>query len=87
MTKDINNIKFGDYVEIEQKRYSIKNQWYIYKVMGRLESNYYVDVPVQCPGSNTPHDEVVDVVACVCCGVCETEVLKYRLIDVCIWRN
>lgn len=79
--------KFGDYVEIEQKRYSVDNQWYLYKVIGQLASNCYVDVPVQCPDHGTIHDEMVDVVACICCGVCETEVLKYRLVDVRIWGD
>ena len=39
-------------------------------------------MPVQCPATETMHDEVVDVVSCICCGVDETEVRKYRLSDV-----
>ena len=78
-------IDFGDYVEIEQKRYDHdnKNEMYLYKVIRRLKSNYYVDVPVQCPEKECFHKrEYVDVIACICCGVDETIVNKFRLSDV-----
>ena len=29
-------MKFGDYVEIEQKRYGVENEMYTYKVIGCL---------------------------------------------------
>lgn len=74
---------FGDYVLIEQKRYGAPNEMYAHKVVGRLRSNAYVTVPVQTPAIEQLHGgEVVDVVSCICCGVDETEVLKYRLQDV-----
>jgi hypothetical protein len=76
------NIDFGDYVAIEMKRYGTENEMYIYKAIGRLCSNTYVDVPVQSPTKETIHNEIVEVVACVCCGVDEREILKYRIIDV-----
>ena len=77
-------IQFGDYVQIEHARASADTTR-IYKVIGTLSSNYYVDVPVKSPAANVAHDAVVDVAACVCCGVCETEILKYRICDVDIW--
>jgi hypothetical protein len=49
---------------------------------GDFASNTYVDVPVKEPARETHHDETAEVVACICCGVNETEVLKYRLADV-----
>ena len=73
------DIDFGDYVTIEQKRYGTENEMYIHKVIGILRSNCYVDVPVQTPATETSHEELVDVVACVCCGVSEREVLRYKL--------
>jgi len=79
MNKDID---FGDYVRIEQKNYISENEMYLYKVIGRLGSNYYVDVPVQCPEKESHHKKVTDVVACICCGVDETNVNKFRLCDV-----
>jgi hypothetical protein len=73
---------FGDYVEIEQKRYGSKNEMYLYKVINTSSSNAWVDVPVQSPAKETLHGEMMPVVSCICCGVCETEVLKYRIKDV-----
>ena len=75
-------LDFGDYVKIEQHRYGAENEMYIHKVIGRLRSNTYVDVPVRHSATEVFHDEIVDVVRCVCCGVSETEVLKYRVSDV-----
>ena len=75
-------IKFGDYVTIEGKRYGVSNEHYTYKVVGTLKSNTYVDVPVQSPAEETTRGGLVEVVACICCGIQETEVLKFRLKDV-----
>ncbi len=73
---------FGDYVEIEMKRYGCENEHYQHKVVGPLSSNTWVDVPVQSPATETRHSEMADVVRCICGGVCEDEVLKYRVCDV-----
>jgi len=73
---------FGDYVEIEQKRYGIENEMYLHKVIQPLKSNSWVDVPVQTPAKETLHKESEPVVGCICCGVCEREVLNYRIKDV-----
>ena len=75
-------MEFGDYARIEMKRYGVKNEIYLHKVIGALSSNGYVDVPVHTPATETLHDEVVPVVACICCGVSEREVLRYRVKDV-----
>ena len=73
---------FGDYVIIEMKRYGVPNEYYTHKVVGVLRSNSYVDVPVQTPATETHHDGLVDVVACVCQGVSERDVRRYRVKDV-----
>lgn len=75
-------LKFGDYCTIEQHRYGCDNEHYIHKVIGTSRSNKWVDVPVMHSATETLHDHMEDVVSCICCGVCETEVLKYRLSDV-----
>ena len=75
-------MKFGDYVEIEQKNYGCENEMYIYKVIGCLKSNSYVDVPVEIPEKETLHSKIIDVVACICCGVEEREVHYYKKSDV-----
>lgn len=76
------NLDFGDYCTIEQFRYSPKNEYYLYKIIGRLQSNTYVDVPVRADRKEVLHDKIIDVVRCICCGVSETEVLKFRVEDV-----
>ena len=73
---------FGDYVEIEQKRHQSKNEMYLHKVIDTSVCNSWVDVPVQSPATEALHKEMVPVVRCICCGICETEVLAYRVKDV-----
>ena len=75
-------IGFGSYVRIEQKRYGCVNQMFLYKVMGRLESNHYVRVPVRSPEKESSYKKIVEVVACIHCGVFEREVSNFRLKDV-----
>ena len=76
------SLRFGDYARIEQKRHGCDNEIYLHKVIRELESNSYVDVPVEMPIKEVIHDEVVEVYACICCGVDETKVLKYKATDV-----
>lgn len=73
---------FGDRVIIEMKRYGDENELYFHKVIGNLKSNTWVDVPVQSPAKEKIHDEMHDVITCVCEGIDETTVLKYRVKDV-----
>ncbi len=73
--------KFGDYAIIEQKRHGAPNEMFVHKVIDQLRSNTWVDVPVQSPATETMHDEMEDVCLCICCGVDETEVRKYRVKD------
>ena len=76
-------IDFGDYVEIEQKRHGVPNEMFLHKVIRSFRSSSYVNVPVQVPATETIVDhKVVEVVSCICCGIDETEVRKYRLEDV-----
>lgn len=77
-------IDFGDYVYIEQKRYGVPNEFYLYKVITRLRSNSWVNVPVQAVLNHNVihHEGMADVISCVCGGVHEFEILKFRVIDV-----
>ena len=79
----MNDITFGDYVSICQKRYGVNNEDYTHKVIGVSKSNCYVDIPVELPRTEMIHPNIVTVISCICCGVDETEVLKYRYKDVC----
>ncbi|MHB0967425.1 MAG: hypothetical protein ACYC36_13330 [Bellilinea sp.] len=75
-------IEFGEYVAIEQRRFFTENEFYLHKVIGELQSNTWVEVPVETPCKETTHKEMADVVACVCCGVSEREIFRYRVADV-----
>lgn len=76
------SLDFGDYARIEQKRHGCENEMYLHKVITRLKSNSYVDVPVQSPATETRHDEIVEVISCICCGIQERDVRKYKATDV-----
>jgi len=82
MSDKIIPIDFGSYVYIEQHNYGTKNDMFLHKVINVLQSNTYVDVPVKIPRKETIHDKIVYVASCICCGVVETEVLRYRLEDI-----
>lgn len=79
--KNKTEFKFGDYAIIEQKRHGAPNEMFVHKVIDQLRSNTWVDVPVQSPATETIHDEMEDVCLCICCGVDETEVRRYRVKD------
>lgn len=76
------SLNFGDYCTIEQHRYGCDNEFYIHKVIGTLTSNTWVDVPVVANAKEVLHDTMEEVVACICCGVSERQVLYYRAVDV-----
>jgi hypothetical protein len=76
---------FGDIVLIEQKRYGAPNEFYRYKVIRRFVSTYYVTVPVDANGAGKKEvwgEKIEEVVSCICEGISETDVLKFRLCDV-----
>jgi len=73
---------FGEYVDIEMMRHGAPNEIYVHKVIGTLRSNTWVDVPVQSPATESIHkSDVDDVVACVCGGIDERDILRYRATD------
>jgi len=74
-------MKFGDYANIEQKRFGEANEMYTHKVIGTSWSNSWVDVPVECLSTETLHDEMGPVVSCIVCGINERQVFYYRLED------
>ena len=73
-----NDIDFGDYVEIEQKRYGVPNEMYLHKVVGALKSNAWIDAPISWDSKPTIHDEMEIVLNVICCGVDETKVIRVR---------
>lgn len=79
---DVSLVDFGDYVEILQKLYGMYDKKFTYKVVGQLESNTWVDVPVKSPATEKTHKNMTYVLRCICCGVDESEVLRFRRKDV-----
>ena len=77
------DIDFGDYVLIEQKRYGAPNEMFQFKVVGSYQSNAYRDVPMDAVDhGNKLHTQVVDVLNVICCGIDETKVDTVRKADV-----
>ena len=72
---------FGDWCNIEQKRYRGENEIYLYKVIGTGRANYYVPVPVDANNTKAM-GESCEVVKCIRAGVCEEKVETFRLQDV-----
>ena len=91
MSKDFvltTDVLFGSYCYIEQKRYGVPNEKFLYKIIGKFTSNAWSNVPVDA-NDKEPHifnhsEEVVNV---VCCGVCEDKIERYKLSDVEIISN
>ena len=72
---------FGDYALIEQKRLGVQNEIYVHKVISQISSNTWVEVPVTVGKKEEIHDHSEPVCLCICCGVDETEVRRYRVKD------
>lgn len=82
ITEQQKPLDFGDYCTVEQKRFGVDNEHYQYKVIGRLRSNAWVNVPLMAAESKPViHDESADILLCICCGVCEEHVDRFREID------
>lgn len=78
----IQEIGFGDFCTIEQKRYVGPNEFYGYKVVGRKKSNVWTDVPVDANnGKETRHDYMDDVVTVVCNNLDDRTVYQFRVSD------
>ena len=79
---DIQEIGFGDFCTIEQKRYVGQNEFYSYKVVGRKKSNVWSDVPVDASNrKETLHDYIDDVVTVICNNLDDRTVYQFRVSD------
>lgn len=73
--------EFGDYALIEQKRFGVPNEMFVHKVVSQISSNTWVEVPVTVGKKEEIHGDSEPVCLCICCGVDETEVRRYRVKD------
>lgn len=79
---------FGRYCFIEQKRYGVPNEKFLYKIIGTFQSNAWSEVPVDANDRDMKlHNHSEKVVNVICCGVCEEKVERYRLCDVYVLSN
>ena len=86
-----NDDLFGRYCKIEMFRYGVPNEFYLHKIVGRISSNYYRDVPLKCGEKEKTHEVkrdskhpfgLEDVLLVIQCGVSEDEVIRVPLKDV-----
>jgi len=85
-------IDFGDKVKIEMKRHGVPNEFFVHKVIGRIKSNSFVNVPIQSPATEVLHSgEIVSVLTVVQEGIHERNVFAVRESDVSLsngsWNN
>ena len=73
---------FGRYCRIEQLRFGVPNEMFLYKVVASLRSNCWCEVPYKTASKEVQHDSIEDCVLAICCGIDETEVLRFRMADV-----
>lgn len=73
---------FGRYCRIEQLRFGVPNEMFLYKVIASLRSNCWCEVPYKTASKEVWHDSIEDCVLAICCGIDETEVLRFRMADV-----
>lgn len=71
-----NDIDFGDYVKIEMNRYGVPNEFHIHKVVGALESNTWIDAPLNWDSKSTTHGHMETVLNVIHCGIDETKVIR-----------
>lgn len=73
---------FGRYCRIEQLRFGVPNEMYLYKVVASLRSNCWCEVPYKTASKEVRHDSIEDCILAICCGIDETKVLRFRVADV-----
>ena len=73
---------FGRYCLIEQLRFGVPNEMFLYKVVASLRSNCWCEVPYKTASKEVRHDSIEDCILAICCGIDETEVLRFRVADV-----
>ncbi len=73
----VNDDMFGTYVKIPT---GTSRYMHIYKVIGRIESNRYCDIPLM-EKKCAVHSEIVPVLNVVHCGVSEDTVIRVALSD------
>lgn len=75
----VNDDMFGLYARIPT---GFSHERHIYKIIARIESNSYCDLPLgTCNTKQTRHGEIVPVLLVIHCGLDETEVVRIKEAD------
>lgn len=69
----INDDMFGRYCKIPT---GYSREMHTYKIVCRIESNAYCDMPLYSRSEKKWHKEIVPVLLVIHCGVCEEEVQR-----------
>lgn len=77
-----NSDSFGLYCRIRMKRFGAEDEIYLHKIINKIRSNSYTDVPVATGKGDVLHDEIEEVYSVICCGVDESEVYRVKCSDV-----
>lgn len=76
-------LDFGDYCLVEM-RGEVGHPLFLHKVIGRIQSNTWSRVPFRRGAETRVHNEIEDVLLCLCCGVAEDRetIQRFREKDV-----
>lgn len=70
---------FGKYCKIKM---NAKGEKHLFKCIGLLQSNAYMDVPVEPYHEKTLHDDIELVANVIHCGIDETKVIRVAMKDI-----
>ena len=74
----VNKDMFGRFCRIPT---DISGKMHVYKIVSRIESNGYCDVPLTSTSKQTLHNQIVPVLLVIHCGVDESKVQRVALSD------
>ena len=74
----VNKDMFGRYCRIPT---GTSGDMHTYKIVSRIDSNGYCDVPLTAQSTKTLHKQIVPVLLVIHCGVDESEVQRVALSD------
>ena len=74
----VNEDMFGRYCRIPT---DIRGNMHVYKIVSRIDSNGYCDVPLTVQSKETLHKQIVPVLLVIHCGIDESKVQRVALSD------
>lgn len=78
ISRIVNEDMFGRYCRIPT---GASGNMHVYKIVSRMESNGYCDVPLMVQSKETIHNQIVPVLLVIHCGIDESKVQRVALSD------